>query len=127
MIFWYEHLYLQQELVKDEEKCKKIIWERCRHKKGIVKKVKENLAPWKENYELLIVANNPDNLFEIINTNQMFFRHYERQDIYVIGIAKSYAGAVEMVRQIMTKGYGDDLSFEPRELFRKEYFVEASK
>ncbi len=122
MIFWYDDLYMDQDIVNDEEKCKKIIEARCGYKKGIKKKLQHNLAPWNKNYEIVILANNKDNLFEIINTRQMFFSYYESHDIYVIGIAKHYEGAVEIVRTIMENGYREEADYDPRMQFTKEHF-----
>ncbi len=122
MIFWYNDLYMDQNIVKNEKQCKKIIEERCRHKQGIKKKLKENLAPWNQNFELVILANNKENLFEIINTRQMFFSYYSMFDIYVVGVAKQYEGAVEIVRSIMENGYREDESYDPRMQFAKEHF-----
>nr|MBP3598663.1 hypothetical protein [Eubacterium sp.] len=122
MIFWYEELYMDSYVVKNEKKCKKIIEERCCYKKDLKKKWKENLAPWNTNYELLVLANNKNNLFEIINTKQMFFSYYSMSDIYVVGVAKHYEGAVEILRQIMESGYRKDDHYDPRVQFTKEHF-----
>ena len=73
-------------------------------------------------FYLLVLANNQENLFEIVNTNQMFFRYYEYTDVYVVGIAKNYDGAVEILRRIMTEGYGADQAFDPRSVFTRNRF-----
>ncbi len=122
MIFWYKDLYMDSNVIKHEKECKKIIEARCRQKHGIKKKVQENLAPWNQNFELIILANNKDNLFEIINTRQMFFSYYSLSDIYVVGVAKHYEGAVEIVRTIMEQGYRANDAYDPRQQFGREHF-----
>lgn len=122
MIFWYENLYMDSSVMKHEEKCKKIIEERVSQSKGFKKKVRERLSPRHSKYEIVILANNRENLFEIINTNQMFFSYYARRDLFVIGVAAQYEGALEIVRKILENGYAKDVNYDPRSQFSREHF-----
>lgn len=122
MIFWYENLYMDSSVMKHEETCKKIIEGRVSPNKGIKKKIRERLSPRHSEYELVILANNRENLFEIINTNQMFFSYYARHDIFVIGVATQYEGALEIVRRILENGYAGDANYDPRSQLSKEHF-----
>ena len=112
MIFWYDSLYMDDTVKKKEKKCRKIIEKGCKSKRlfGM-------------GYFVVILANNAENLFEIMNTKQMFFRYYGCGHLYVLGVAKDYAGAVEIFRYIMTKGYEADSGFDPRSVFTKDRFV----
>lgn len=115
MIFWYDSLYMDDAVRKSEKKFRKIIERRS---------VWQNL-PWKKSYFVLILANNGENLFEIMNTNQMFFRYYGYTNLYIVGVAGDYEGAVEILRRIMTKGYERDSAFNPRTVFKRSRFVSA--
>ncbi len=112
MIYWYDHLYTDDAVRGKEHTFRKVVEERSKW---------QNL-PWKKSYYLLVLASNQENLFEIVNTNQMFFRYYEYTNMYIIGIAKKYDGVVEILRRIMTEGYGTDLAFDPRTVFTKNRF-----
>lgn len=117
MIYWYDSLYMDGTVRKNVKKCKKNIEQggrffrnRCFSGKG---------------YFVVALANNGKNLFEIMNTNQMFFRYYESKKLYVLGVAGDFEGAVEIFRYIMTKGYEEDREFDPRQVFTKDRFVSA--
>lgn len=112
MIYWYDHLYTDDVVRGKEHTFRKVVEERSKW---------QNL-PWKKSYYLRVLASNQENLFEIVNTNQMFFRYYEYTNMYIIGIAKKYDGVVEILRRIMTEGYGTDLAFDPRTVFTKNRF-----
>ena len=117
MIFWYEHLYMDEKLRHKEKQCKKIIEHRRKWKK-----YPWQMLPWKKNYYVLALASNQENLFDIMNTDQMFFRYYEHQDLYVLGVSENYDGAVEILQQIMTDGFHNEPEFDPRKLFTKDRF-----
>lgn len=115
MIYWYDHLYTDEAVRRKEQNYKKAVEEK------IKKSFPSKILPSKSCY-LLVLANNEENLFEIVNTNQMFFRYYEYTNVYIVGIAKKYDGAVEILQRIMTEGYGTDLAFDPRSVFTKNRF-----
>lgn len=112
MIYWYDDLYMDQPVRREEEKCRKTIGKRSFWQK----------LPWKKSYYIIMLANNRENLFEIMSTSEMFFRYYGYTDIYIIGVSRHYKGAVELLRRIMTEGYRKDIGFDPRQLFRRERF-----
>lgn len=112
MIFWFNGLYMDESVRKNEKKCREIIERRSKWQK----------LPWKKSYYIIMLANNRENLFEIMNTSEMFFRYYGYTDIYIIGVSRHYKGAVEMLRRIMTEGYRKDTGFDPRQLFQRERF-----
>lgn len=108
MIYWYRNLYMDDAVAKHLERCKKRV---------------ERRRPWKKNYVVLTLAVNEKNLFEIMETRQLFFRRYNYLDLYVVGLASSREKAVEILREILEQGYSSNPSFQPRELFKKEDFV----
>lgn len=107
MILWYRGLYMDEEVKKHPEKCKKRVSRR---------------RPWKKSYYALLLAENPDNLFEIIDTRQLFFRRYHYLDMYVVGLAAHYSEAVVLLQQILEEIWHADASFAPREYFDRNDF-----
>lgn len=72
--------------------------------------------PWKE-YFVVIRATNPDNLFEVMSTRQLILRHYERTDLYVIGLYASQEEALDAVQNMLLDGYTEDSEYSPRDVF----------
>lgn len=112
MIFWYDNLYMDDWVRKNREKCRKTIERRSVWQK----------LPWKKSYYIITLANNKENLFEIISTDEMFFRYYGYTDIYIVGVARDYDSAVEILTNFLTKGYQKDSEYNPRNVFTKECF-----
>lgn len=112
MIFWYDDLYMDDSVRQKEKAFRKTI-----EKRSVWQKL-----PWKKSYYIITLANNEENLFEIMNTDEMFFRYYGYTDIYIVGVSGDYDGVVEMLAQILTEGYRENRDYNPREVFTKEYF-----
>lgn len=112
MIFWYEDLYMDDSVRKHEERCRKTI-----EKRSVWQKL-----PWKKSYYIITLAKNSKNLFEIMGTDEMFFRYYGYTDIYIVGVAREYDSAVEILIKILTKGYQKSSDYDPRDEFTKECF-----
>lgn len=112
MIFWYKSLYMDDKIRKQEKKCKKIIEKRS---------IFQNL-PWKKSFYIITLAENEKNLFEIMNTNQLFFQYYGRKELYVIGITVHYEEAVKIVEQIVCEAYTASETWSPRDTFVKSDF-----
>lgn len=107
MILWYRSLYMDEEVKKHPAKCKKRVSRR---------------RLWPKSYYALLLAENPDNLFEIIDTRQLFFRRYGYLDMYVVGLATDYSGAVALLQQILEEIWQADASFSPRKYFDRDDF-----
>ena len=54
-----------------------------------------------KNYYVIALAQNPENIFDIMGTRQFFFRRYERMDIYVVGLAADRKSAIELTQEIL--------------------------
>ena len=67
MIYWYQNLYMDETVEKNPKRCKKRV---------------EKRRPWKKSYVVLTLAQNDKNLFEIMQTRQLFFRRYRHVDMY---------------------------------------------
>ena len=127
MLYWYRDLMIDKKLKKKRERHihrveryyraspkSKIFGEKKRSWEHLVGKK----IPWKE-YFIVIRATNPDNLFEVMSTRQLILRHYERTDLYVIGLYRSNDDALEAVQEMLMDGYKDS-GYEPREAFSSQ-------
>ena len=65
---------------------------------------------------------NEKNLFEIMNTDQLFFKYYGQKELYVIGVTSDYDAAVSVVEQILCEGYAASEEFSPKQIFEKKDF-----
>lgn len=101
-------MYMDEEVKKNPQRCKKRVSRR---------------NPWKKSYYVLTIAANPENLFEIIETRQLFFGRYDRVDMDVVGLAADYTGAVEILRRILEEIWRTDPSFLPRSFFDRDDFI----
>lgn len=112
MILWYRGLYMDEEVKKNPSKCKK----------RVLRRRPWSDRPWKKSYYAILLAENPDNLFEIIDTRQLFFRRCGYLDMYVVGLAAHYSEAVDLLQRILEEIWQADNSFAPRKYFDKDDF-----
>lgn len=102
MVRWSENLYLSD---------------------GIDPKKKRKLQKAIENGNLtfevycITIASNPDNLFDIINVNELLFRYYSRKDMYILGLARSKEEASLLVKDMIAEIYNKTGAFEVRGYF----------
>ena len=106
MIHWYRKLYMDDTVGKNPRRC--------------IRRIKRR-RPWKKNYYAITLADNPDNLFEIMGTRQLFFRRFCYCDMYVVGLAADRDSAVELLQQILEPIFLQD-GADPRKCFPKEDF-----
>ena len=102
MIYWYQNLYMDETVEKNPKRCKK-------------------------SYVVLTLAQNDKNLFEIMQTRQLFFRRYRHVDMYVVALTSDYDAAVEILQQILEKGYRENPEYNPRNVFAKKEFYPGRK
>mgnify|MGYP000846344853 FL=1 len=112
MIYWYQNLYMDETVEKNPKRCKKRV---------------EKRRPWKKSYVVLTLAQNDKNLFEIMRTRQLFFRRYRHVDMYVVALTSDYDAAVEILQQILEKGYRENPEYNPRNVFAKKEFYPGRK
>ena len=75
MIYWYQNLYMDETVEKNPKRCKKRV---------------EKRRPWKKSYVVLTLAQNDKNLFEIMQTRQLFFHRYRHVDMYVVAVSYTH-------------------------------------
>ena len=101
MIKWSSKLYMDERIEAEPDK-----W-------------KQRLEESKFSYSLFCIAlaSNENNLFDIMNCNELWFRHYRKNDIYVVGLASDKESAFKLVEQIVTDLYSETGEFKVREYF----------
>lgn len=65
-------------------------------------------------------ASNEKNLFDIVETNELLFEHYKRNQIYIIGLTKGKENAVELTQNLLLEVYQNTGDFKVREYFKFE-------
>lgn len=102
MIKWAEKLYLSEEI-----------------KQNKLNKLKKVIEKGKVTFEIycITIASNTDNLFDIINANELLFPYYERKDMYIIGLAESKLEAKLLVKDMLLEVYNNTGGFKVREYF----------
>lgn len=101
MIKWYEDLYLDNNVTKNVRK--------------YMKKIEKARPVY--NVFCIALASNENNVFDIINANELLFPYYKRQNICIIGLALGRDSAFEMVREIIEEMYENTGGFCAREYF----------
>lgn len=62
-------------------------------------------------------ASQPENLFDIMNANELLFPHYQNSDIKILGLAKGKDEATNLVQDILMKVYNNTGEFDVRNYF----------
>lgn len=86
---WYDDLYVGESIV---HKTSKIKW-KIRHNAGQL------------NIYVITFASNPANLLDIIPAQELLQKGYPKRDLFVIGLAKGYTEAVDVVMSIIDEVY----------------------
>lgn len=103
MIKWADKLYLSKDITeKKKNKLMNIIQNR------------------QLSFELycIMFASNPNNLFDIINANDLLFPYYQKQELYILGLATSREAAKLLVKDMLVEVYRDTSGFQVREYFK---------
>lgn len=102
MIKWYDNLYMDDVV---QRKQKKII--------QAINKEKPLFGTY-----CIAFASNKSNLFDIINVNELLFKHYKRNDIYIIGLAFGRDSAIEVMINMIQEIYQVSGEFDVRKYFK---------
>lgn len=88
---YYRYLYLEEGLEKKKEK----VMQKLENRK------------FQFGIHLIVLPKIGDNQLEIINAAQLLQRDYPDEDYFVVGIAKDYEGALEIVEEIVKTVYNE--------------------
>lgn len=102
MIKWYDNLYVDSVIRKKQEK------------------VKSKIEKGKLSFHVYCIAfaSNGNNLFDIIDTNELLFQYYKRKDIYILGLAAGKENAFELVTNMIEEIYCNTGDFQVRNYFK---------
>lgn len=62
-------------------------------------------------------ASQPNNLFDIMNVNELLFPYYQNTDIKIVGLAKGIEEATELVQDMLMEVYHKTGEFDVRKYF----------
>ncbi|WP_197659924.1 hypothetical protein [Mobilitalea sibirica] len=62
-------------------------------------------------------ASHPDNLFDIMDANELLFPHYKKSDIHIVGLAKGKEEAIDLVHDMLMEVYHNTGEFDVRSYF----------
>ena len=106
MITWYHKLYMDNRIIKNADKIKSAI-EENKPSVGIY---------------CIALASNENNLFDIMNVNELMFQHYRRNNIYILGLARGRESAKSLVARMI-----EDVYRETGDVRAREYFAENGR
>lgn len=101
MIKWYPKLYMDEEIKKKQKKVKKLL-----------EKEKITLSIY-----CIVFASNPENLFDIICANELYFAHSKRNTVFILGLAQSRESAIKLVQVIIQEVYDNKKNVDVRSYF----------
>jgi hypothetical protein len=62
-------------------------------------------------------ASSPENLFDIINANELLFPHYQKAHIKILGLAKGEEEATKLAQDLLMEVYKQTGSFDVRNYY----------
>ena len=98
MLEWYKELYIGENAKKDATKAKRRL----------------NYGRLQMNMFLVTYATNPENLFDIIGTEQLLQKTVHRRCPMIIGLASSKEEALQIVQQIVEETYAKQQDVDVR-------------
>ena len=107
MIKWYQSLYMDEGTERKIRKCMKRVEARKLYKKS---------------YTLITLPSNDSNLFDIVDSKELWFRHERNRDQYIVGIASSHESALELLSKIVMDVYEEKKTLDIKNMFSKECF-----
>lgn len=104
MVKWCNKMYMDEKIRKESDKWKKHLEEG---------KLSGSLF-------CIALASNEKNLFDIMDCNEMWFRHYRRSELRIIGLAGDKGSAVSLLQEIIGDIYKETGGFNVRKYFKFE-------
>lgn len=108
-MLWYKYLYVDEAIVRKQEKIK---W-KIRHNAGQL------------NVYVVSLSNGESNLLEIISTLELMQKHYPKKGMFVVGLAKGYENALELAAGIVMDVFEKTGEFNVKEYLRAMHFADA--
>lgn len=102
MIKWYDNLYVDKLLENKEKK--------------IMNRINEGKLSL--HIYCITLASNGNNLFDIMNANELLFNYYKRRDIFILGLALGRENAIEIVAEMVDEIYKNTGDFKVRDYYK---------
>lgn len=101
---YYRYLYLEEGLEKKKEK--------------VISRLES--GKFQFGIHLITLSGSKDNHLEIFSASLLLQRDYPKQDYFVVGIAKDYEGALEIVEEIVKNVYNETKGADIRSYILKK-------
>ncbi|MBH1939690.1 hypothetical protein I5677_02130 [Mobilitalea sibirica] len=101
MIRWTNRLYIGEKMEKKKEKA--------------ITSINNRKATY--GVYCIAFASHPDNLFDIMDANELLFPHYKKSDIHIVGLAKGKEEAIDLVHDMLMEVYHNTGEFDVRSYF----------
>ncbi len=98
-MIWYENLYMGESIPKKDVKIRHLKW-----------KINHNAVL--TNIFIIVLCRSGTNLLEIIPARELRQKHYPKQNLYIVGLAKGYDEALETAASIVIDVYQKTGGFE---------------
>lgn len=106
MIKWYHTLYVDEKLEKNLDK--------------IIEKLENEKLTFR--VFCIALASNSQNMLDIIDANELLFKHYKRNEICILGLARTRENAISLVVKIIEEVYKKTNDVKIREYFKEKEF-----
>lgn len=106
-MIWHEKLYIGESIPKKKLKIKHLKW-----------KIKHNA--FLPNIFIIVLCRYGTNLLEIIPVWELRQKHYPKQNLYVVGLAKGYHEALETAAEIVIDVYKKTGGFDVKRCLYKQ-------
>ena len=89
--------------------------------------IRKNPDKWKSRLEesklsgslfCIALASNEKNLFDVMDCNELWFRHYRQNSVYVVGLAEDKGSAFGLLQEIIGDIYKETGGFDVRSYFK---------
>lgn len=101
MISWASQLYVGDKIKKKKDK--------------VVASINNREATF--GVYCIAFASHPDNLFDILDANELLFPHYKKTEIHIVGIARGKDEAINLVQSMLMEVYNHTGDFDVRTYF----------
>ncbi len=101
MILWSSRLYVGEKMKKKKDK--------------VVASINKSEATF--GIYCIAFASHPNNLFDIMDANELLFPHYKKSQVRIIGLARGKEEAVNLVQDMLMEVYHNTGSFDVRTYF----------
>ncbi len=101
MILWTSRIYVGNKIKKKKDK--------------VIASINNNEVTF--GVYCITFASHQDNLFDIMDANELLFPHYKKSEVRIIGLAKGKNEAVHLVQRMLMEVYHKTGNFDVRAYF----------